>query len=45
VTFLEGFIRRFPSAEQLLFPEAGHYVLEDAGEAALGRIGVFFGPA
>jgi haloalkane dehalogenase len=44
-TFLEGFIRRFPSAEQLLFPEAGHYVLEDAGEAALGRIGAFFGPA
>ncbi len=44
-TFLEGFIRRFPSAEQLLFPEAGHYVLEDAGEVALGRIGAFFGPA
>ncbi|MEY3548128.1 MAG: hypothetical protein RLZZ552_495, partial [Verrucomicrobiota bacterium] len=37
-TFLEGFSRRFPSAEQLLYPEAGHYVLEDAGEAALGRI-------
>jgi haloalkane dehalogenase len=44
-TFLEGFSRRFPSAEQLLYPEAGHYVLEDAGEAALGRISAFFGPA
>ena len=44
-TFLKGFIRRFPAAEQQLFPEAGHYVLEDAGEAALGRIGAFFGPA
>jgi len=35
-SFLEGFIQRFPSAQTRLFPEAGHYVLEDAGEAALG---------
>ena len=44
-TFLEGFIRRFPSAQQQLFTDAGHYVLEDAGETALGRIEAFFGPA
>jgi len=44
-TFLEGFVARFPAAQQLVFAAAGHYVLEDAGEAALGPIGVFFGPA
>jgi haloalkane dehalogenase len=44
-SFLEGFIRRFPSAGQLLFADAGHFVLEDAGEAALGPIAAFFGPA
>ncbi|MSS99189.1 MAG: alpha/beta hydrolase [Opitutia bacterium] len=44
-TFLEGFAHRFPAARQLLFADAGHYVLEDAGEAALGPIGAFFGPA
>lgn len=30
-TFLAGFIQRFPEAQQRLFPDAGHYVLEDAG--------------
>lgn len=35
-SFLDGFIRRFPGAVPLLFEGAGHYVLEDAGEAALG---------
>ncbi len=44
-SFLEGFNARFPAAGQLLFADAGHYVLEDAGEAALGPIGDFFGPA
>jgi haloalkane dehalogenase len=44
-SFLEGFVARFPSAGQLLFADAGHYVLEDAGEAALGPIAAFFGPA
>ena len=44
-SFLEGFVSRFPAAGQLRFEAAGHYVLEDAGEAALGPIGVFFGPA
>ncbi len=44
-SFLEGFVARFPSAEQLRFADAGHYVLEDAGEAALGPTAAFFGPA
>jgi haloalkane dehalogenase len=44
-TFLEGFARRFPNAQQLLFADAGHYVLEDAGESALGPVATFFGPA
>ena len=44
-SFLEGFVARFPAAGQLLFADAGHYVLEDAGEAALGPIAAFFGPA
>ena len=44
-SFLEGFISRFPAAQQLLFADAGHYVLEDTGEAALGPIAAFFGPA
>jgi haloalkane dehalogenase len=44
-TFLEGFVRRFPTAQQLLFADAGHYVLEDAGGAALDPITTFFGPA
>lgn len=44
-SFLEGFITRFPAAQQLLFADAGHYVLEDTGEAALGPIAAFFGPA
>ncbi len=34
-SFLEGFRERFPDAQPLLFADAGHYVLEDAGEAAL----------
>ena len=43
--FLDGFIQRFPGAKQLLFADAGHYVLEDAGESALQPIADFFGPA
>ncbi len=43
-SFLEGFVSRFPAAQQLLFADAGHYVLEDAGESALGPIAAFFGP-
>jgi haloalkane dehalogenase len=44
-TFLDEFLRRFPNAQQLIFPKAGHYVLEDAKEAALEPIAAFFGPA
>ena len=40
--FLEGFRERFPAARSLIFPSAGHYVLEDAGEAALGPVADFF---
>jgi len=41
-SFLEGFRERFPAAQSLLFPDAGHYVLEDAGPAALGPATDFF---
>lgn len=30
-SFLAGFTQRFPEAQQRLFPDAGHYVLEDSG--------------
>ena len=42
-TFLAGFETRFPQAQKLIFPAAGHYVLEDAGEAAIGPAADFFG--
>ena len=41
--FLDSFRERFPSAQCLLFPRAGHYVLEDAKEVAIGPIVTFFG--
>jgi len=44
-SFLEGFTERFPDARRLLFHGAGHYVLEDAGEAALGPVADFFSEA
>jgi haloalkane dehalogenase len=31
--FLDEWVRRFPAAEVCRFPHAGHYVLEDAGDA------------
>jgi len=37
-SFLEEWRRRFPFAEIHLFPDAGHYVLEDAGAEVLLRI-------
>ena len=40
-SFLEGFRERFPDAQPLLFADAGHYVLEDAGEAALTQATYF----
>jgi haloalkane dehalogenase len=36
--FLEEWRRRFPAAEVHRFPDAGHYVLEDAGAEILPRI-------
>ncbi len=36
--FLNEWIGRFPEAEVVRFPEAGHYVFEDAGAAAKDRI-------
>ncbi|MGQ0634943.1 MAG: alpha/beta fold hydrolase [Planctomycetaceae bacterium] len=39
--FLDEFLQRFPQAEALRLPEAGHYVLEDAHELALPRIAEF----
>ncbi|MGA0134731.1 MAG: alpha/beta fold hydrolase [Opitutales bacterium] len=34
-TFLQGFRERFPAAQERLFADAGHYVLEDAGEPGI----------
>ncbi|MBI3860881.1 MAG: alpha/beta fold hydrolase [Planctomycetia bacterium] len=39
--FLEEFLRRFPDAEALKLPDAGHYVFEDAHEAIIPRIRQF----
>jgi pimeloyl-ACP methyl ester carboxylesterase len=36
--FLDEFQRRFPAAETLRLPDAGHYVFEDAPEPILARI-------
>jgi cis-3-alkyl-4-acyloxetan-2-one decarboxylase len=36
--FLEEFQRRFPQAETLRLPDAGHYVFEDAPERILPRV-------
>lgn len=39
--FLNEWQRRFPEAQTHIFPEAGHYLLEDEGEAILPIIGDF----
>jgi haloalkane dehalogenase len=39
--FLEEFQRRFPQAETLRLPDAGHYVFEDAPEAIIARVEEF----
>lgn len=39
--FLDEFLRRFPRAETLRFPDAGHYVFEDAHERILPRLRQF----
>ena len=41
-TFLSEFERRFPHAQKLIFSEAGHYVLEDAGDVAIDPAVQFF---
>ena len=41
--FLDEFEARFPDAETLRLPDAGHYVFEDAPELILPRIREFFG--
>jgi len=41
--FLAEFQRRFPKAETLRIPEAGHYVFEDAPEVFLPRLREFLG--
>jgi haloalkane dehalogenase len=39
--FLEEWRRRFPQADVQPFADAGHYLLEDAGEAVIERISAF----
>ncbi|HEV8001308.1 MAG TPA: alpha/beta fold hydrolase [Planctomycetaceae bacterium] len=39
--FLDEFQRRFPHAETLRLPDAGHYVFEDAAEPILARVKEF----
>lgn len=39
--FLAGWLARFPGAEAARYDDAGHYVLEDAHEAAVPRIARF----
>ncbi len=40
-SFLEGFKQRFPQAEVHRFADAGHYVLEDAGDRVVGHLKSF----
>jgi cis-3-alkyl-4-acyloxetan-2-one decarboxylase len=39
--FLDEFLRRFPDAETMRLPDAGHYVFEDAVEPILARVQEF----
>ncbi len=41
-TFYAGFAQRFPTAEKIIFPQAGHYVLEDISEVEIARAANFF---
>lgn len=40
--FYEEWIKRFPGAEKHFFPDAGHYILEDAFDALSPLIDTFF---
>ncbi|MGE0708106.1 MAG: alpha/beta fold hydrolase [Planctomycetota bacterium] len=42
-SFLEGFRERLPEAEVVRYADAGHYVLEDAGEQVIERIRALLG--
>ena len=39
--YFQEWKRRFPGAETALFPEAGHYLMEDAGGEVCSAIGRF----
>jgi haloalkane dehalogenase len=39
--FLDEFLRRFPEAQTLRLPDAGHYVFEDAHEQIVPRVEQF----
>ncbi len=41
--FLDEFVERFPQAETLRFPDAGHYVFEDAHERIIPGVREFLG--
>lgn len=43
--FRRSWARRFPNAEVVAFPDAGHYVMEDAPEGATTAIRAFFARA
>ncbi len=41
-TYLREWQERFPAAEAHVFPDAGHYLLEDASEKVLAKVKDFF---
>lgn len=41
-SFYDQWRKRFPNAEAQVYEEAGHYVLEDAGDAVLERVRAFW---
>jgi len=41
--FLDAWLSHYPHAEVLRFPECGHYILEDGGDALLAHIAEFVG--
>ena len=41
--FLDGWVQRFPDAAVHRFAEAGHYVVEDAGDRILPLLRKFLG--
>jgi haloalkane dehalogenase len=41
-TFFAEFAQRFPTAQKIVFPQAGHYVLEDISESEIAQAADFF---